>query len=156
MIIDSNGLTKNTGSGTFNAISWLTRAGADTKEITKYMNISKNAIPEMIELFRNVSIIKGKFIFSEFDNKARIPDDVISQFANILLNFRGIEASFVIAKNTNDRVKVSARSKDRVNVQEIMKEVGGGGHYDIAAAQFNSKATIKGVANQIKKIVRGL
>jgi c-di-AMP phosphodiesterase-like protein len=120
------------------------------------MNISKSAIPEMIELFSNVSIIKGKYIFSEFENKTKLPDDVISQFANILLNFRGIEASFVIARNTNNRVKVSARSKGNVNVQDIMQKIGGGGHYDIAAASFPVKTSIKSIATKIKKIVRGL
>jgi c-di-AMP phosphodiesterase-like protein len=119
------------------------------------MNISKSAIPDMIELFQNISIVKGKFIFSSFGEETSLPDDVISQFANTLLNFRGIEASFVVARNTNGLVKVSARSKDSVNVQQIMQKVGGGGHFDIAAASFD-KTTVKSVTTKIKKIVRGL
>lgn len=48
-------------------------------------------------------------------------------------------------------VKISARAIDDVNVQIIMERMGGGGHANIAAAQFeNAKA------EDIKKELVGL
>ena len=41
----------------------------------------------------------------------------------------------------NDKIYISSRSIDEINVQIIMERMGGGGHANIAAAQFeNAKA----------------
>ncbi|WP_238601567.1 DHHA1 domain-containing protein, partial [Streptococcus suis] len=47
----------------------------------------------------------------------------------------GIEAVFVITRNTKGYVSISARSHSKINVQRIMEEMGGGGHFNLAAAQ---------------------
>ena len=52
-------------------------------------------------------------------------------------NIAGVRASFVIAQ-LGENVKISARSIDDVNVQIIMERMGGGGHANIAAAQFKN------------------
>mgnify|MGYP002622327575 FL=1 len=63
-----------------------------------------------------------------------------AKIANEMLNIAGVRASFVIAQMGAD-VKISARAIDDVNVQIIMERMGGGGHANIAAAQFeNAKA----------------
>ena len=63
-----------------------------------------------------------------------------AKIANEMLNIAGVRASFVIAQ-VGDDVKISARAIDDVNVQIIMERMGGGGHANIAAAQFeNAKA----------------
>ena len=100
--------------------------------------------------------VKNKYIFSTFDKKHTLPDDVVSQFANHLLNFKGIEASFVIAKTTSGKIKISSRSNGKVNVQDIMIEIGGGGHFDQAAAIFNLKTNPEKLMERVKKIVRRL
>lgn len=73
-----------------------------------------------------------------------------AKIANEMLNIAGVRASFVIAQMGAD-VKISARAIDDVNVQIIMERMGGGGHANIAAAQFeNAKA------EDIKKELVGL
>ena len=48
----------------------------------------------------------------------------------------GIEAVFVLTKNTKGHIAISARSHSKVNVQRIMEEMNGGGHFNLAAAQI--------------------
>ncbi len=43
----------------------------------------------------------------------------------------GIEAVFVITRNTKGYVSISARSHSKINVQRIMEEMGGGGHFNL-------------------------
>lgn len=78
------------------------------------------------------------------------PVVLTAKIANEMLNIAGVRASFVIAQMGAD-VKISARAIDDVNVQIIMERMGGGGHANIAAAQFeNAKA------EDIKKELVGL
>ena len=51
------------------------------------------------------------------------------------MNVVGVKASFVLTDYRNT-IYVSARSIDEVNVQIIMEKLGGGGHLNIAGAQF--------------------
>ena len=50
-----------------------------------------------------------------------------AQAANELLNIIGIKASFVLTEY-HDRIYISARSIDEINVQLVMERLGGGGH----------------------------
>ena len=61
----------------------------------------------------------------------------MAQVADMLLTIRGVEASFVIAKTSreNDVVAISSRSRGLVNVQTIMEQMQGGGHFTAAALQ---------------------
>ena len=53
-----------------------------------------------------------------------------------MLAMSGIEATFVVSKNTQGYVSISARSRSKINVQRIMEKMGGGGHFNLAAAQL--------------------
>ena len=46
-----------------------------------------------------------------------------------------MDASFVLTAY-NDKIYVSARSIDNINVQLIMERMGGGGHMNVAGAQL--------------------
>ena len=68
--------------------------------------------------------------------------------ANQLLDISGIKASFVITQY-EDKLYISARSIDEVNVQLVMEKLGGGGHMSIAGAQLTN-CTIQQAVNTIK------
>ena len=60
-----------------------------------------------------------------------------AQAADELLSIQGVMASFVLYKVGGD-VSVSARSLGDVNVQLILEEFGGGGHFTMAGAQLKN------------------
>ncbi|HPU59072.1 MAG TPA: DHHA1 domain-containing protein, partial [Candidatus Avimonas sp.] len=58
-----------------------------------------------------------------------------AQAADELLYIQGVDASFVIFP-VDKTVNISARSLGRVNVQVLMEQLGGGGHFNMAGAQL--------------------
>ena len=81
------------------------------------------------------------------DWKAR--QSVVQKAANQLLDISGIKASFVITEY-NEKIYISARSIDEVNVQLVMEKLGGGGHMSIAGAQLTG-CTVKEAVDTIKE-----
>jgi c-di-AMP phosphodiesterase-like protein len=69
----------------------------------------------------------------------------------------GIEASFVVTRNPKGQAAISARSKQKINVQRLMEKLGGGGHFNLAACQVNgtsvsqlTRALLQEIAEEIK------
>ena len=93
----------------------------------------------------------------------RIYDPVIvAQAADTLLQMDGVDASFVVAKRANDkvgefhnRIYISARAIDEVNVQIIMERMGGGGHLANAATQIAGKTVSEVKAELIRLLTTG-
>lgn len=81
---------------------------------------------------------------------------VASQAANELLNVDSIKATFVLTDYQN-KIYISARAIDEVNVQLIMERLGGGGHINMAGAQLTGVtveeaiATLKDTIDQMIK-----
>ena len=67
------------------------------------------------------------------------PTVVGAQAANELLNIVGIKASFVLTEYQN-KVYISSRSIDEIDVQLIMERLGGGGHLNVAGAQIENSS----------------
>ena len=74
-----------------------------------------------------------------------------AQAANELLNIVGVKASFVLTEFHN-RIYISARAIDEVNVQIIMERLGGGGHLNIAGAQLDG-VTMEEAIQKVKDVL---
>ncbi len=73
------------------------------------------------------------------------PTEIGAQAANELLGISGIKASFVVT-DYNNKIYISARSIDEMNVQIIMERLGGGGHMNIAGAQLTNTTPERAIA----------
>ena len=94
-------------------------------------------------------VYRGEFAIAECPGKGiESPTIVGAQAANELLNIAGIRASFVLTAY-NGKVYLSARAIDEVNVQVIAERLGGGGHINVAGAQF-SDMEVEEVIGMIK------
>ena len=80
------------------------------------------------------------------------PTVVAAQVANELLNIDHTKASFVFTEY-QDKIYISARSIDEVNVQVVMEKIGGGGHMSVAGAQLKG-STIQEAMERIKEVLR--
>ena len=76
----------------------------------------------------------------------------LAEVAEELLNFEDVKASFVLGKIDNDLIGVSARSLGDIDVSNIMKQMGGGGHSSNAACQIKNK-TLKEIKQEIISLV---
>ena len=55
-----------------------------------------------------------------------------------MLSLAGIEATFILVQVAPNTVAISARSRSKINVQRMMEEIGGGGHFTLAACQLEN------------------
>ena len=78
---------------------------------------------------------------------------IAAKTADTLLSMAGINAAFVITKRTDQQIGISARSNGSINVQIIMENLGGGGHFTNAAVQL-SNVTVAEVKEQLLDVIR--
>ncbi len=139
IMLDTKNFVLKTGVRTFEASAFLRRRGADTVEVKKLFANSLNTYKERSQLVAGTEIYKNCAIACsnwEFPN-VRI---AAAQAADELLSIQGIRASFVIFKVGNE-IGISARSLGDVNVQILLEEFGGGGHFNMAGAQVKNSTT---------------
>lgn len=142
ILIDTDNFLTKTGVRTFEAAAYLRRSGADVMRVRKMFRSDIDTYRQTADGVRNAKMVLGIFAVSVFEPKPGTESPIVltAKVANELLDISGVRASFVIAQVGND-VKISARSIDDVNVQIIMERMGGGGHANIAAAQFDNAKT---------------
>lgn len=136
MLIDTNNFMNKTGVRTFEAAAYLKRCGAEVTRVRKLLRDDFNSTRARGEAIRQSEIYRGRFALSVCPpDGLKSPTVVCAQAANELLNVIGVQASFVLT-DYNNKIYISARSIDEVNVQLVMERLGGGGHLSVAGAQL--------------------
>ena len=136
IMIDTNNFLTKTGVRTFEAAAFLRRNGADITRIRKAFRMDMNEYLEKAKAIAGTEIFLDSFALAICDAEGvESPTVLGAQVANDLMEINGIRASFVFTP-FKEKIYVSARSVDEVNVQVIMEKLGGGGHMTVAGAQF--------------------
>ena len=139
MVVDTNNFQSKTGVRTFEAAAFLRRNGTDVTRVRKLFREDAAEYKTKADAVSQAEIYREEFAISVCQSDGlESPTIVGAQAANELLNIKGIKASFVLTRYQN-KVYVSARSIDEVNVQLVMERMGGGGHMSIAGAQLEGK-----------------
>ncbi len=140
--LDTNQFKKSTSSRTFAAAALLEDWGANMQETLSIMKISSGTNEKIMKIVSESKEVKPGYWLSYTSDV--VPIDVVSMAADEILKIEGRKAAFVVAqlpkKSQSDGTvyKLSARSMN-VNVQLIAEAVGGGGHFNAAAAVSDSK-----------------
>ncbi len=136
IMIDTNNFLTKTGVRTFEAAAYLRRSGADVTRLRKIFR------SDFMEYKIKADAISSTEIYLDYYAIAVCTSDNVdsptilgAQLANELLNVADIKASFVLSE-FNNKIYISARSIDEVNVQLIMERLGGGGHLSVAGSQL--------------------
>ncbi|MBE5914766.1 MULTISPECIES: DHH family phosphoesterase [Pseudobutyrivibrio] len=140
ILIDTNNFMTKTGVRTFEAAAFLRRNGAEVTRVRKMLRENMETYKARAEIVRNAAVYRDAFAIAECepDGNLESPTVVGAQAANELLNIVGIKASFVLTKYM-DKIYISSRSIDEIDVQSIMARLGGGGHVNIAGAQIQNR-----------------
>lgn len=147
--IDTDGFNSKSGPRTFEAAAFLRRHGADVTRVRKMLRNDMNEYKAIASAVSKSEVYKSAFAITVFDGEGlESPTIGGAKAANQLLDISGIKASFVITQY-EDKLYISARSIDEVNVQLVMEKLGGGGHMSIAGAQLTD-CTIHQAVNTIK------
>lgn len=155
ILIDTNNFVSKTGVRTFEAAAYLRRCGAEVTRVRKMLRNDMDAYKARAEAVRHAKVFHNMFAISvcPADN-IESPTVACAQAANELLNIIGIKASFVLTEY-HDRIYISARSIDEINVQLVMERLGGGGHMNSAGAQLtgctleDAKRTIENTLDEM-------
>lgn len=153
IVIDTNNFVNKTGVRTFEAAAFLKRNGADITRVRKMFRDNMPDYQAKAEAVQQAEIFMDGFVISSCSTEnVESPTIVAAQAANELLNVNGIKASFVLSE-FNNKIYISARSIDEVNVQIIMEQLGGGGHLSTAGAQLEN-CTMEKAKQMVKDTVK--
>ena len=155
MVIDTNNFLVKTGVRTFEAAAFLRRSGADVTRVRKSLR------SDMVDYIKKAEALSGAEVFlNQYAIAVSASEGVDSptvlgaQVANELLNIVGMKASFVLT-HFNNKIYISARSIDDMNVQIVMERLGGGGHMTVAGAQLEN-CTMEQAKDMIKKTLQDM
>ncbi len=152
IMLDTRHFSARVTSRTFDVASYLRSCGSDSimiQDISATDFEESRAVSELIlkanQVLPNIIIVKAE--------EEKLYDKVtMSKTADNLLMLAGIEGTFVIARSDQGQVSISARSRNNINVQRIMENMGGGGHFNLAAAQISNQ-TVQEVFVELREII---
>lgn len=151
MFMDTKGFTFKAGVRTFEAASYLRRMGVDPVNIRRLFKTNIKSYIAKADIIRTAVVYKDNIALSYLYNECPDMSVTVAQAADELLDIAGIEASFVLAK-ASDKVIISGRSLEKINVQVVLEKLGGGGHITIAGAQLKN-TTIEEADSLLKKAI---
>lgn len=140
IFVDTKNFSVRTSSRTFDIASYLKSKGANGELVQYILSSDLTSFLEISEL-----VSKSEFIDQDIvvacASEDKIYDSVTTaKTADTLLSMNDVQASFVITKRQDGLVGISARSNGKINVQSIMEDLGGGGHFTNAATQIKEKS----------------
>lgn len=139
IMLDTKNFSTRVTSRTFDVGSYLRTLGSDSVEIHNISAIDFDEYRIINELIlRGEKPWEGIIIASGSEDRT-YSNVISSKAADTLLDMAGIEAAFVVTRNSQGNVSISARSRSKINVQRVMEELGGGGHFNLAACQLENQ-----------------
>lgn len=149
--LDTCRLTKNTTPDTFKIVARLMESGASSSVIDDWFAEDFESDKKVLELVSKAIISKYSYAIVMADEDCEYTREEIAKVADRLLKY-GVDAAFAIGYIEKNLISISARSKDKVNVGEIMKELDGGGNKHSAATKLTD-TNIKEVGKRLIKLI---
>ena len=145
IITDTNNLTQNVGEKTYNVVDAIIKTATDYglnleqirnhyfKSNTKEQNALLSRALDSITYASNEKIAIMKLTKQDFDETKTTRADTIG-IVDHTINTQGVEVGVIFIKKEDNTYYVSLRSKnENINVGQIAKSMGGGGHTKVAA-----------------------
>lgn len=152
MMLDTKNFTSRVTSRTFDVASYLRTRGSDSVVIQELAATDFEEYRLVNELILQGQAVQPSILVAQAKDDKEYDTVVISKAADTMLAMSGIEASFVVAKNSQGDISISARSRSRINVQRIMEELGGGGHFNLAAARLTDMS-LQEAGDRLKAVI---
>ena len=154
MMLDTKNFTQGAGMQTFSAVQYLYRRGAHANTVRSFFTESMSTLFTACDIDSRTRTYREKIALTwlSVDHSATEEDNIaVAKAADKLMTISGIEASFAMLR-ADDTVTISARSRDKINVQIIMQRLGGGGHFDMAGARL-THTTLEAACVQLKTVL---
>lgn len=136
--IDTNGFNIKTSADTFKTAAFLLEMGADNIEKQNLLKENKDVYCKRQDFIKKSYMINENMALCIMD-KNIYERYQLALISEDLLQFDDVEASFTIGFIDHSIIGISARSIGKVDVEKIMRALGGGGHQTDAACTIESK-----------------
>ena len=131
--LDTDNFRKSTGTRTFSAALFLRDKGADVDTVKRFFDISVRELELESKIAERVEMVGEDIAIICYDTKGEQTDPKTrARVADSFVRAKEVEAAFVLCGETEGPVNFSARSAGKINVELIMKKLGGGGSFDRA------------------------
>ena len=127
---------KTAGMRTFEASMFLKESGADNSLADTFLKDDYEEHNLITKIMANSKTPYYGIVVALADPSDIIDRATLAKVANMNIQIKGVNATFVIGKTDAKEVRVSARSDNTINVQFLLEKLGGGGHYSQAACAF--------------------
>ncbi len=149
--LDTDKLSKNITSSTMRLVSNLLKHGASMNYVTELFAEDFISDKKVLELVSKSSIITYCIAIATADDDIEYTKEELAKVADYLLRYKA-DASFAIGNIGDNKISISARSKDKVDVGLIMHELNGGGTKFSAATKLDN-ITVEEASKILKKII---
>lgn len=139
MLIDTNYFKTRVGTRTFQSAARLREMQANVIKAHEYLEDDYETTLKKLSLKQTAYPYHEGIIIAYGDDETIYDRTLLAKAGNELMAISDIKAVFVIAKSNKDKVAISARSGQDINVQLIMEKLGGGGHFTMAACQIDKE-----------------
>lgn len=150
MLVDTNYFKQRVGVRTFQSAAVLKDWQADVTQAYEFLEDSYEVTLDKMSLAASAYRYNDYILISISSGSREYSREMLAKSSNALLEISNVKAAFTIGKISDDIVAVSARSAKGINVQVIMENIGGGGHFSMAAAQFEGKSI-----KEVQKLLEG-
>jgi len=137
IMVDTRNFGVNCDENTFEAGAFLCKCGADTVDARNLFKSSMELERAKANAVEGINVYKDGIVFSVCESNHKNVYLACARAADELLEIKGVEASVVLCQ-WSGVIYVSARSNGNIDVNNILKKVGGGGHITTAGAQLNN------------------
>ena len=154
LMLDTKNFTQSAGMQTFSAVHYLYERGAHANTIRSFFTESMSNLFTACDIDSRTRTYREKIALTwlSVDHPATEEDNIaVAKAADKLMTIAGIEASFALLR-ADSTVTISARSRDKINVQIIMQRLGGGGHFDMAGTKL-THTTLEAACVQLKTVL---
>ncbi|HHU63267.1 MAG TPA: PAS domain-containing protein [Clostridiales bacterium] len=152
IMVDTKNFAFKTGVRTFEAASYLRRAGADPTVAMQLFQDDLQTFITRAELVKQAKLIGNDIAIAISKEEPKKASLVVAQVADSLVKIKGINASFVLSP-LGDGVIISGRSLGKINVQVILEKLGGGGHLTVAGAQL-ADITLEEAEDKVRQAIK--
>lgn len=152
IMLDTQNFSTRVTSRTFDVASYLRGLGSDSVTIRQISATDFEDYRLVNELILRGQPYGGNMIIACGPEDVIYQSAVASKAADTLLGMANVEASFVLTRNAANQVAISARSRSKINVQRTMENLGGGGHFNLAACQLEAVSIAEACEALIKQL----
>lgn len=153
ILLDTKQFKTRTSSLTFKAAMELKDCGANIKVANSYLQDEMEEFELKTRIVSNFKSPTLGVVVSIVPDDDYVDRTMLAKAAEELLNIKDVRASFVIGYLEKNKVGISGRSDNTVNIQYILEKMGGGGHSNSGAAQIDN-ISIEEAQKQLDELLK--